>query len=407
MGLGMPKSDQLCPPGPVMTTSCVAMPTPWWSHNPYPSHPAQSPLGLSVGRCRSALSCRADSLRPLHPHLRRTKLCVGLDLRDVHCASHRKQASQPGAIVGNSGGHQPVAFAGHVNFRSRRKHRIQMRGQHDHFLVLYATQLPDHVADFIRVDRQALRRKEFLLLHGHAFPLQTRAREFPLIESAARWSNPDCGPTNPALRVPADRPRGRLRRANPRRRRYNRRTNRHSKKNSANRHSFHCHKGQFHSFIPSSSAPVHLAGQSSTEARTTQSIRRRSRYPTQLSSPLRSFSVSLLLNALFLFVLRSYCRLPCRLQTSSARANPRISSSVNTRDPTLCRVENPSSPIAPSPQSRAAPANTLRSTSRSSVQFPPPAPVPPSARARRYTPHPLISGHDSATPSQLPPHALR
>src|SRR5215469_439302 len=62
------------------------------------------------------------------------------------------------------------------------------------------------------------------------------------------------------------------------------------------------------------------------------------------------------------------------------------------------------SPAHRSPESRAAPANGARSTSRSSARSPPPAPARTNVLARRCTPHPPTPGPPSSAPSQSPLH---
>src|SRR5208337_2613914 len=233
IGFTIPKSDQLCPPGPVQH-----------HHRPQLrpvsinqlAHPPQIPFAF-FSHVRRKQNC------PLRPYL-----------RHAHRASQRHQRRQSRAIIRNPRRHHALAFARHLDFRSRRKHRVQVRRHQHNFLLIRARQLPDHISNFVAVDLQPLIRKQrfhrrrpllFLkrgrrnLRQAHLFvidPFQVFLK--PVQRSAYRrlFHQGDRSIRSCHL--------GKHRGAN-----------RHAQKNNPNRHPFHRSFVQSHSPLPHSPIP--------------------------------------------------------------------------------------------------------------------------------------------------------
>ena len=71
-----------------------------------------------------------------------------------------RQGREADAVVGNPGREQPAGVALHANFRARRKHGIEMRGEKNHALGVGAGPLRDHVAGLVRADLKSARREQ-------------------------------------------------------------------------------------------------------------------------------------------------------------------------------------------------------------------------------------------------------
>src|SRR5258708_26713023 len=73
----------------------------------------------------------------------------------VACAGNGDERGETGAVVGDSGGEEAIAFVADFYFGGGGKDGVQMRGEYDDFLFICAAQFADDVAGFIDLNFEA------------------------------------------------------------------------------------------------------------------------------------------------------------------------------------------------------------------------------------------------------------
>ena len=156
MGLGMPKSDQLWPPGPVMRTSrrreASALVVTW--SVPEPSRTTAAFRLRAIGVDESAHA--AEIAFALFADVGDEKNgAARLDSGFVNGAGDGDEAGEAGSVVGDAGRVQAVAVAADFNFGAWRENGVEMRGEHHDFFVGGAGEFADDVAGFVDRDVEA------------------------------------------------------------------------------------------------------------------------------------------------------------------------------------------------------------------------------------------------------------
>ena len=138
MGLGMPKSDQLWPPGPLMTTSRRREASAIGGdvigssaiENDHGFEPAVVGIDEGAHAAEIAFAFFANVSHKENRALR-------FDLRFVKGSSDGRERGEARSIVRDAGREHAAAIAAHFDFRSCRENCVEMRGEHDEFFFVY------------------------------------------------------------------------------------------------------------------------------------------------------------------------------------------------------------------------------------------------------------------------------